>query len=408
MSCPASSLCYLNAAVTTKFPMCGNNKQSYVLNGITFQEVEVQCLWSPAAGAVSAVTRDSCMSAVILLAPSLSPLPLQITHTSAGAQLSTMYKMYNTQWDQESDDDKNSLGSSSFWSDGERDKDEEEEEKVEIQRVVVVDESKSVAQVEEFIQEDSEEEKPELSYRGNDGEESFADDEERSDADENHSCDSPAPSLMTSGYGTYRPEEGGDYRDDHTITEFDQDSRGDLSETRDDDEDDQSLSSFGGFDEPTHEPDYDEIRPMSVLEDDEHEAEHDCPYEEKPEEVKIQNELLEVSGNEDVTRKRSQLPKFFTGLNKLKGGIDVEESKKYERRESEVEDLHMESSMGQEVVGKADSDNPDESSSNKDIKFIDSKVDSSWQTYAEWEGNIRRKKEDRWCSVSALTCCLSV
>ena len=59
-------------------------------------------------------------------------------------------------------------------------------------------------------------------------------------------------SLLTSDYGTYRPDssakddpEGEDYRDDCTIAEFDRENQG-LSEMRYDNEDDQSLANCDG------------------------------------------------------------------------------------------------------------------------------------------------------------------
>ncbi|XP_058496411.1 probable serine/threonine-protein kinase kinX isoform X2 [Solea solea] len=97
------------------------------------------------------------------------------------------------------------------------------------------------------LQKDSVKEKPEENNQKNFPTWSWEDDDEQNCT---MSCSSTAPSLITSGYGTYRPEEqeGGDHKDDHTITEFDQDSRGDLSEMRDNEEDVGSFSSYGGFD----------------------------------------------------------------------------------------------------------------------------------------------------------------
>lgn len=136
------------------------------------------------------------------------------------------------------DDDKNSLNSS-FWSDGEH----EHEEEVEIERMVGKEALKSA---EEPLLEASEEEISDAKERkvtdegsgGTDG-----DDEESCSI-----CDSPGLSLMTSGYGTYRPEE--QEVGDCTGDQVDQDSRGDLSELRDEDDDRRSVCSHFWFEEP--------------------------------------------------------------------------------------------------------------------------------------------------------------
>lgn len=358
---------------------------------------------------------------LILLTRSLSLHRSHTAHTSAEARVATMYKMYNTQSDDDSDNDKSSLNSS-FWSDGERQEDEEEEEeKVEIERVISEEETKPVGDTEETLQETSVDGKLELK-EGNISGESLVGGIDDDDVDDEESCssscDSPAPSLMTSGYGTYRPEEqeGGDYRDDHTITEFDQDSRGDLSEVRDDEEDDRSLCSFSWFDrfEPT-EPDYDETYPLSVLADTEPEA--NCgddglreevditdmkPEEDKDQEGEKEFEDLHAASRNEVTdgtleeqhHNAVAEDKFILDEKRLEGdSVNVEQGKLNERQE-EVQGIKEEN--------KVESEDPDESSSNKDIKFIDSKVDFSQMTYEEmckeWEGNLRQKK-GKWFPV---------
>ncbi|KAE8300591.1 Hydrolethalus syndrome protein 1-like protein [Larimichthys crocea] len=337
-----------------------------------------------------------------------------------------MYKMYNTQSDDDSDNDKNSLNSS-FWSDGERQEDEEEEEeKVEIERVISEEETKPFGDTEETLQETSVDGKLELK-EGNISGESLVGGIDDDDVDDEESCssscDSPAPSLMTSGYGTYRPEEqeGGDYRDDHTITEFDQDSRGDLSEVRDDEEDDRSLCSFSWFDrfEPT-EPDYDETYPLSVLADTEPEA--NCGDDGLREEVDITDMKLEGDKDQEGEKEFEDLDaaskngvtdgtleeqhhnavaedKFILDEKRLEGdSVNVEQGKLNERQEEEVQGIKEEN--------KVESEDPDESSSNKDIKFIDSKVDFSQMTYEEmckdWEGNLRQKKDAASCLEERL------
>lgn len=132
------------------------------------------------------------------------------------------------------DDDKNSLNSS-FWSDGEH----EDEEEVEIERMAGKETLKSAAEplleASEGIKSDAKESKgtDEVSG-GTDGD----------DKESCTSCDSPVLSLLTSGYSTYRLEEQevGDCMGD-------QDSRGDLSELRDNEDDRRSVCSHFWFEE---------------------------------------------------------------------------------------------------------------------------------------------------------------
>ncbi|XP_070842489.1 uncharacterized protein hyls1 isoform X1 [Chaetodon trifascialis] len=336
---------------------------------------------------------------------------------------------------EEEDDDDESCSSSC-----DSQEEEEEEEVVEIERVVQKEDSKHVDEAEGSLQEDSEEEKPELNNQSNTSEGSFQsgsnddeEEEEEEDGDDDDddescssSCDSPAPSLMTSGYGTYRPEEqeGGDYRDDHTITEFDQDSRGDLSETRDDEEDSRSLCSFGGFDIEPAEPDYSEPRPVSALADTEPEAnvafcgddglqagvddtdrtpeeDPDRAGEEKSEEA-AENKVR--NGAAEEHRVAVEVKDKFV-LDE-KQSVDVEEGQQSERLEEEEEVQDLQEDNDVEKEDKVQSEDPDVSSSNKDIKFIDSKVDFSQMTYEEmceeWEGNLRQMKEAASCLEERL------
>lgn len=305
-----------------------------------------------------------------------------------------MYKMYNTQWEEESEDDKNSL-SSSFWSDGDK---EEEEEEVEPERML---ESKPATDEDDSLQGASQEVKPELNDQRSFSSESLdegsnSDEEEEEEEGCSSSSDSPAPSLMTSGYGTYKPEEqeGAEYRDDHTITEFDQDSRGDLSEMREDEEDSRSLSSFGDFlIGATHEPDFSDP-PVAVLEDNNaaccrddgpHDDVHITEVTSEPEEKPADEEKCdlyaasEMKGEHDTVQAEDEL-------------LLVEKQK----QEEEVQEIHEFNDVKKEVGGQVESEDPDESSSNKDIRFIDSRVNISWTMYdemcAEWEGNLRQQK----------------
>lgn len=228
--------------------------------------------------------------------------------------------MYNGH--DESDHDKDSLGSS-FWSDGEHE--EEEDSKP----------------AEESVPEASEEETRVMSSE--------------SGSDEDHdegcssSCDSPAPSLMTSGYGTYRPEEQ-DGGDDRSEAAFDQDSRGDLSDARDDEEDDGlSLCSW--------EPDRGEARPPTALAGDGVQEGVNITHT-NAEDAAFRNEATHVASEEG-------------------GSVDPEEEEE-ERVQEAKEDNDVES---------------DESSSNRDIKFINSDVDFSRMTEDTlWEGNLRPQK----------------
>lgn len=304
-----------------------------------------------------------------------------------------MYKMYNTQLDEQSDDDKNSL-SSSFWSDGEKQEDEEEE--VEVERVIDKEDSRPVAKAEDSLQEASEAEKPELTDQGDFDRKSLEDESDDDDDDDEESYSSrsgsPAPSLMTSGYGTYRPEEqeGGGFRDNRSMTEFDQDSRGDLSEMKDDEEDDRSVCSFSGFDvESTGEPHSNKTGPIGLLTGSEPEANmaqcgDDSQYKEdvSPEDRSRADELHRESEGKLL---HVSVAKDESNMKHVDNGSDPEEGRRHEEVQQALkEQNHVES------------EDPDEASSNKDIKFIDSKVAFSWMKYKqmceEWEGNLREKK----------------
>nr|XP_046230837.1 sarcoplasmic reticulum histidine-rich calcium-binding protein isoform X1 [Scatophagus argus] len=336
---------------------------------------------------------------LILLARSLSPHRPHAAHTSAGPQVANMYKMYDRKWDDESDDDKNSLNSS-FWSDGERPEEEEEEEEVEIEPVAREEDSKPAVDGQDSQLETSEEEEPELKEDNMSGESLEGGSNDDGDEEESHgsSCDSPAPSLMTSGYGTYRPEEqeGGDYVDDHTAVEFDQDSRGDLSETRDSEEDDRSLCSFSGFDINHTEPDYDETRPLSVLPDAETGAEvADCGDERLHAEVDVSHRKAEEE-KDQTDQETFEHENETNATSEDKQHVTVVEDK------LTADEKHLEGGGDgaereeEEENNKEKAEDQDESSSN--INFIDSKVDFSRMTHSDmceqWEGNLRQNKMD--------------
>lgn len=226
------------------------------------------------------------------------------------------------------DDDKDSLNSS-FWSDGEH----EDEEVVE--RLVG---KKALKRAEELLLEAPEEEKSDVKEskvtdQGSDG--TDGDDEEGCS-----SCHSPGLSLMTSGYGTYRPEE--EDAGDCTADQVDQDSRGDLSELRDDEDDDdrRSVCSHFCFKEPGA------TLPQSL-----------SPEPGGPAaaggEVKISEEgEFNDDGCEDEER-------FTRGEKIVEGGrVDAAQ---HESPEEE-----------QQLQDAAESDEPKESPCEQDIRFIDS------------------------------------
>ncbi|XP_034756968.1 ABC transporter F family member 4 isoform X2 [Etheostoma cragini] len=349
-----------------------------------------------------------------------------------------MYNMYGVTW--EESDVKTSLYSS-FWSDGER-QEEEEEEVEEIERVIGKKESTPVAKTEDSYQEASEkqesnpagdledfyqeasekeeskpvgdaedphkgaseEEKPELNNQVNLSMDYL---EDGSNGDDEQSCssssDSPAPSLMTSGYGTYRPEEqeGGDSRDNHTITEFDQDSRGDLSEIRDHEDDDRSLCSFAGFDVEATVPDHIETCPLSA-------DVTDLKPEEDKDQTDGESEDARAASNNEVANATSEEQQYYNDVvednldgTHLEGLCDKKGGNRRERLEEEGQDP-KEDNDGED---KGESEDPDESSSNKDIKFLDSKVDFRQKTFnkmSEREGNLRQKKDAASCLEERL------
>ncbi|KAM4750976.1 uncharacterized protein hyls1 isoform 1-T1 [Anableps anableps] len=164
----------------------------------------------------------------------------------------TMYKMYNDQWDGESDDEKNSLYSS-FWSDGDvEDKDEE----VEIMRVT---DPRPANDPEGSPPESSGEEHSELKSK-----EAFNRavlEDESDDDDDRKTTGSAAGSPMTSGYGTYIAEgqKLADHRDDHSVIRVNQDSQEVVSKFRDNKEVSRSLRCFSEIaNETTRTPDVSE------------------------------------------------------------------------------------------------------------------------------------------------------
>ncbi|XP_035992624.1 hydrolethalus syndrome protein 1 isoform X2 [Fundulus heteroclitus] len=264
-----------------------------------------------------------------------------------------MYKMYNDQWDEGSDDEKNSLYSS-FWSDGEvADKDEE----VEIMRVMdpgVVGEPQGVPPG------SSPEEHPQL--KG-------SDDERKTTSS---SSGSLAVSPMTSGYGTFRAEE---QELDHSLTGFNQHSRDDLSGFRDDEEYPGSPRSFTESDnEPTREPDESEsavwgsevsrVPAASCWCEDDSTLNRASTADTRP--------AIGTRLPSEAQHLHSDAGDMLLFHRKgLQDGADENQDGKQETLQHDVE----RSTEQVTVVGV-----PDESSSNKDVRFIDSNRDFSWET----------------------------
>lgn len=209
-------------------------------------------------------------------------------------------------------------------------------------------------------------------------------DEEQTDSseeEEKKSCESPAPSLMTSGYGTFRPEEleetgdlGGEQSD--TAAE-DGDSRGDLSEDGGG-EDGHSLCSYGT---------------MGVEPGDQgNEWRQAEPEAGKHELLQREVNVWQGSAVEEVLQSEEQ-----------QVGLEEEDGEKYKKIKSHVDTvlLEEEKEKGEdEERGDEhhlpDADGSTKSFSNQDIKFIDSKVNLSQMTFEEmcegWEGNLRRSR----------------
>lgn len=215
---------------------------------------------------------------------------------------------------------------------------------------------------------------------------------------------SPAPSLMTSGYGTYRPDEqeAEDHRDD-------QDSRGDLSETRDEgDEDALSFSSFNWFDielasapefhrtgEDGDEENPDCLRTYCV---------HDSP---RDDEAEMSN-IRPHNHKDQADDKKSGLHRD--------GSIGFESDVEHHRGSTggtacEKEDKNMLDLRGDDRVEDRAEDryDPEDSSgsgSNKDIRFLDSEVDSDWMTSSGvLEEKLRPKGKCLQVYPQTSSCC---
>lgn len=227
------------------------------------------------------------------------------------------------------DDDRNSLNSS-FWSDGGR----EDEEEVEIERMVGKEALKSA---EEPLVGASEEEKSDAEGREVPDEGSGGADGD----DEGSSCGSPGRSFLTSGYGTYRPEE-----QDCTGDLLDEDSRADLSELRDDEDDDdlRSVCSHFWFQEPGL------TLPQSL-----------SPEPGGPGEGKMSEEG-------ESREEECVLERITVGEEVVKGAEEEEEGEEHELQEA------------------AGSEQSPESPCEQDITFIDSTLDSR-SNYSKLQGS---------------------
>ncbi|XP_067115402.1 uncharacterized protein hyls1 isoform X1 [Osmerus mordax] len=141
-----------------------------------------------------------------------------------------MYKMYKNHWDEESEDENGSLNSS-FWTDGEGEE--------EIERACYDEDTEQIKPSkqtqEKTVEVCSKAVKREITNNLT----------KQNEEEYTISVESPALSLLTSGYGTYRPDcssqdelKGEDFRDDCTIVEFDRQSQEGNSEMRYGEEDD--------------------------------------------------------------------------------------------------------------------------------------------------------------------------
>ena len=145
-----------------------------------------------------------------------------------------LYKMYNNQWDEESEDENGSLNSS-FWTDGEGEE--------EIERACYDEDTEQIKPSkqtqEKTVEVCSKAVKREITKELT----------KQNEEEYTISVESPALSLLTSGYGTYQPDcysqdelKGEDFRDDCTIGEFDGQSQEGIPEMRYGEEDDHSVT----------------------------------------------------------------------------------------------------------------------------------------------------------------------
>lgn len=252
------------------------------------------------------------------------------------------------------EDDQNSLNSS-FWSDGEL----QDEEEVKIERLAQTEAWKSA---EESLLEASEEEKADgKESKVTDGGSGGTDGDDE-DQESCSSCDSPVLSFLTSGYGTYRPEEeeAGDCAGDRV----DQESRGHLSELRDDGDDHCSVCCTTWSEEPgvTFPQNLSPERAgpgapgeMIVSEEEGDFKDEGCKVEDR---FMMDEETVEV------------------------GSVDADQHERPEEK--------------QELKEAAESD---ESPCDQDIRFIDSKVDFS----QEWDGGVPQMKGTRSPAAKSVT-----
>ncbi|XP_045074809.1 DNA ligase 1 isoform X1 [Coregonus clupeaformis] len=305
-----------------------------------------------------------------------------------------MYKMYDSQWDEESEDENSSLNSA-FWSDGEG-----EEEKVEQYNQEDTEPNRTTehAQEEPPVVEPPVEESPkETEQEERRGERAKRGEKERFDDEEGYStrAGSPALSLVTSGYGTYRPDssakddpEGEDYRDDCTIAEFDRESQG-LSEMRDGDEDDQSLANCDGDgkEDTTDLQSCEDAGLRTKLEDSQSLSNMAYCDDHPPVELESKDRTDVNYCEDDYALAQTENDKAALD------GIYPEDSSLTECKDDERPTREGYSKEdGKEEKGAEDEQEREDLeslASNEDMKLIDSK---STKTYKEWEDNRRHKR----------------
>uniref|UniRef100_A0A3P8WXB4 HYLS1 centriolar and ciliogenesis associated n=1 Tax=Cynoglossus semilaevis TaxID=244447 RepID=A0A3P8WXB4_CYNSE len=183
---------------------------------------------------------------------------------------------------------------------------------------------------------------------------------------------------MTSGYGTYRPDEqeAEDHRDD-------QDSRGDLSETRDEgDEDALSFSSFNWFDielasapefhrtgEDGDEENPDCLRTYCV---------HDSPRDDEAEMSNIRpHNHKDQADDEKSGLHRDGSIGFESDVEHHRGSTGGTGCEKVDEN---MLDLRGDDRVEDRAEDRYDPEDSSGSGSNKDIRFLDSEVDSDWMT----------------------------
>uniref|UniRef100_A0A3P8ZVQ5 Centriolar and ciliogenesis-associated protein HYLS1 C-terminal domain-containing protein n=1 Tax=Esox lucius TaxID=8010 RepID=A0A3P8ZVQ5_ESOLU len=286
-----------------------------------------------------------------------------------------MYKMYK--WDEDSEDENASLDST-FWSDG-----EEEDETVE--RLSREDATPSrttdCTQGEPPVGgQPNESEQPESGGRAC---------EEVEKERTNEEAGSPALSLLTSGYGTYRPgssakeDPEGEYSDDCTIAEFDRESLG-LSELRYGEDDEQSVVDGQGRDGPTDLQGREDAGSRAELKHSQGPANMARCQDRPPVELDGKS-CTDVNREDGSTSARTEDDKATSD------GMCHEEDRAEDRGNMRPlgESYNQEDSDRKEEKGVVDEQEWEKMASSDDIPVIDSK---SARTSTEWNDSTKYKR----------------